>query len=820
VPIWRIGSQRITLDSTIVDRVRNLVGATCTIFQRIDGDRLLRTATNAKTDEGLRGLGTYLRPDSEVGREVLAGRTFHGRAFAVGKWYTTAYEPLLDASGRVIGALGVGFQGSESPTLRRAIQDIVIGMTGYAYVIDSRGTLIFHPTRAGQNILGETDSAGKPFIRTMLDAAVGLGDGEVGTIRYPWINREIGETRARSKIVKYQYFRDWDWIIAAGSYEEEIFGATYETRRYIYAVAALTLVLVLALTVMLSSILTRPILALTEVTARMARGDLTQTYPVDRNDEIGVLAKSFNRMAEQIRNNTVNLERTVEQRTQELGESRERYRNTSHLLNNILQASTEYAIIATDLAGTILQYNTGAQNLFGWPAEQMVGRQRLATTYPPRKDWKGTFTDWLRTRLDESGVCEYETTRVRRGGEPFPCHTVVTLIKNPDGREIGFLEVSRDMTERRRLERQLREARDYLSSIVESSVDVIVTADPGGKVTFINQAVRDVLGFAPEEMIGTHISRVYERGIDEAWDLMEELSCKGVARNYEMRLFRKDGTTVPILTSAGLLRDEQGRVIGTVGIFTDITARKKLEAELQKTQQSLVQAVKLKAIGDLVAGVAHELNNPLMASEAILQVLLERGDFDEDTARRLALLRRVNERIASIVGHLRDFSRQSDTSLVPLALGVPIEDALLITRQQLLNHQIELTTDLAKDLPPILGDRNQLEQVFLNLIANARDAMDDRGGEKRLAIRAYVDDDGAWPQVVVEVGDTGGGIPASVIDKIFDPFFSTKEVGKGTGLGLSICYGIVQAHAGKITVKSNPGVGTTFRIAIPAQRAA
>ena len=145
-------------------------------------------------------------------------------------------------------------------------------------------------------------------------------------------------------------------------------------------------------------------------------------------------------------------------------------------------------------------------------------------------------------------------------------------------------------------------------------------------------------------------------------------------------------------------------------------------------------------------------------------------------------------------------------------LGVSRDQASWIP----LDSRVELTTDLAPGLPRILGDRNQLEQVFLNLIANARDAMDARGGAKRLTIRAFVEEHGAWPTVIADVNDTGGGIPASVIDKVFDPFFSTKEVGKGTGLGLSICYGIVQAHSGRITARSKEGEGSTFRVSIPA----
>ena len=815
VPALRIGGRVANQDTEIVDRIAELIGGDATLFQRIDGAGYVRIATTLRPAKSERALGTVL--ESEIGATLDVGGRYRGPHDPEGVWYITAYDPLVDYAGRVIGALGIGVRGAQSPTLKRAIAHTKIGLTGYPYVIDSTGTLIFHPESPGVNILDSRDTDGDHFIRRMIDDAVLLKPGETGTIRYPWRNPERGETRPRVKIVKYEYFADWDWIVAAGSYEEEIFGASEKTKTYIVLVASLAVVLVLVLSMLLSSIFTRPIQALTAAARRMSEGTLDQEVPVTSEDEIGELGRSFNTMASQIRSQTVDLERTVYKRTRELAASREKYRSTSHMLANILQASTEYAIVATDTDGRILEYNTGAENIYGWTAREMTGRERLSMTFPPQLGRSETTTEFLRGIVGTKGVGEIQTRRVRKSGEKFTAHSIVTLIKNPQGDEVGFLEISRDITEELKVQRELQETRDQLRSIVESSVDVIITADPEGKITFLNPAVRTVLGYEPGELIGGHISKLYQRGIDEAWDLMEKLACHGLVRNHEMKMFTKDGRVLPIMTSAGMLLDPAGRVVGTVGIFTDISRRKELEADLAKAQQTLVQAVKLKAIGDLVAGVAHEINNPLMAASAILHVLLEKADaYDEPLKKRLELLRQVNERIGGIVNHLRDFSRQSETQLRPVSINEAAENALFITRQQLLNHQIEVETTLAESLPMVQGDRNQLEQVFLNLIANARDAMDEKGGVKHLAVRTFLDESDAWPQVVFEIDDTGGGIPAGVAEKIFDPFFSTKEVGKGTGLGLSICYGIIEAHGGKMTLDSREGDGTTFRVSIPA----
>ena len=193
-----------------------------------------------------------------------------------------------------------------------------------------------------------------------------LRENELGTIRYPWVNVELGETTPRIKINKYQYFRDWDWIIAAGSYEEEIFEGVARTKFLITLVAVGSVALAILLTIGFSRVLTRPVMQLTEVSARMAAGDLTQKVGITTADEIGTLARSFNGMANQVLNYTRNLEDIVRVRTEEIQEKEEKYRNLSNLLNSVLESSTEYSIMATDTRGAILEYNSGSANLFQW----------------------------------------------------------------------------------------------------------------------------------------------------------------------------------------------------------------------------------------------------------------------------------------------------------------------------------------------------------------------------------------------------------------------------------------------------------------------
>jgi PAS domain S-box-containing protein len=817
VPVWKVGNMVLTGDTRFVDEVQNLVGGTCTIFQRVEGDRLLRTSTNVIGKRGKRGTGTYIPADSPVTQAILADRPYSGRAYVVDDWYITAYEPLKGKDGSVIGALYVGVKEQSAHSFKGEIKGIRVKDTGYVYIMDSQGNLKVHPAQEGSNIIGYQDSSGFEYIRAMIKDVLALPEGEIGTIRYPWVNPELGEKKPRWKMHKYIYFKPWDWVIAAGTYEDEMFFSLNETEEFILLIVFAALALVLFLTVTLSKVLTKPIQELTEITTKMVGGDLSQRVKVHGADEIGVLGTSFNRMISQIQSYTSDLEQMVGARTQELKESREKYRDLSRFLNSILDSATEYAIIALDFYGKIMEFNKGAEKHFGWKKEEVINKENIAVTIIP-EDRKSGVQEWMSKRTRTEGVCELEMTRIRKNGERFPALTTVTAIMDPSGNSSGFVEIIRDITVRKNLERQLRETKEFLERIMESSVDGILTTDLRGKLTYVNRAMEEMLGYPRGEILGSHISNFYVRGIQLAREVMDLLKASDRAENFEMEVRTKLGKELPILTSLFLLRNEDDVIIGTAGIFKDITEQKALQAKLKDAQAYLVEASKMRALGELVAGVAHELNNPLMASQTILHVILKNVPAGWPERERLELIRKCNNRIEKIVDHLREFSRQTKPELQVIDVNQPVENALMITGQQLLNHGITLARNLAVGLPKVMGDPNQLEQVFLNLISNARDAIDDAPGHKKeLTIRSSFSQDGGTPSVVVSVKDSGTGIPAENLSKIFEPFFSTKPVGKGTGLGLSLCFGIVEAHGGRIDIKSKVGEGTEVSVILPAR---
>jgi len=364
--------------------------------------------------------------------------------------------------------------------------------------------------------------------------------------------------------------------------------------------------------------------------------------------------------------------------------------------------------------------------------------------------------------------------------------------------------------------RELNDSREQYRSLVENAVDCIVTADLSGTITFANGEMETLIGMRRSDIVGRKIWEFYRGGIDKARDIMKRIRQEGSIRNYEQQLIA-NGRSVPIMTSATLIYDAAGEPVGTMGIFTDVTKFKELEEELSRAQVDLAQAHKLRALGDLVAGVAHEVNNPLMASTTMVRVI-ERNLTADDRklTSQLQVLKKCNQRITMIVNHLREFSRQTLLEKQRININQPLSNALLISKQQLLNLQIVLEQDLADDLPDVFGDANLLEQVFLDLFANARDAMEGQESDKILTIRSFAMQQLGEPMVTVQVQDTGSGIPEAIQDKIFEPFFTTKPMGMGTGLGLPICYGIIENHEGHIDLTSSADGGTTFTIRIPA----
>ena len=388
---------------------------------------------------------------------------------------------------------------------------------------------------------------------------------------------------------------------------------------------------------------------------------------------------------------------------------------------------------------------------------------------------------------------------------------------------------------------ELRKTKDTLENIVQSSVDAIVATDPKGRITFANRSMQElILGQAGQEdkLLGVHMSRLYSGGLGEARKIMSVLRKRGRLMNYETTMV-SDGRVIPILTSASLLKEERGAVIGTLGVIKDLTEKKKLEEDLKKAQAELVQTEKLAAIGRLASGVAHEMNDPLTSILTFGNLLREDTPEGEPNRESLEIIVKEATRAKRIVSDLLSFSRESKPSMEWVDLNDVLNMSLLLLEKQGVMEGIEVRMDLAKELPLVRADSGQMQQVFSNLLLNSVQAMTPdpsakepskfHSGEKKLFLKTHfgetpdesfsISPSLAGPFIRIIFQDTGPGIPPENMSRVFDPFFTTKGTGEGTGLGLYIVSGILKNYGAQYRLESTVGRGTTFTIDFPLSAA-
>jgi PAS domain S-box-containing protein len=373
-----------------------------------------------------------------------------------------------------------------------------------------------------------------------------------------------------------------------------------------------------------------------------------------------------------------------------------------------------------------------------------------------------------------------------------------------------------------RLYEDVREARDFLQAIAENSADGIVTTDIRGRITSFSRAAEDVFGQRTADVLGRRITEYYEGGIEEGRAIMHRLRAEPRIPEYETALRRPDGSSVPTSASMSLLRGPDGTIVGTLGVFRDITERKRSEDALRHSEDQVRQLQKLEAIGQLAGGVAHDFNNLLTIILGRAELLLTQLPASDPLRRDLELTYTTAQRAAGLTKQLLAFSRKQ--MLEPKVLDPNAVVAGLATMlARLIGEDIDFAYRPGTDVGYLRADPGQLEQVIVNLVVNARDAMPTGG---RITIEtANVDlaepnaserhEVAAGSYVMIGISDTGLGMDAATQARIFEPFFTTKALGKGTGLGLSTVYGIVKQSGGGISVYSEPGEGTSFKIYLP-----
>ncbi len=367
-----------------------------------------------------------------------------------------------------------------------------------------------------------------------------------------------------------------------------------------------------------------------------------------------------------------------------------------------------------------------------------------------------------------------------------------------------------DIDRRLQLERELIRSNTFFRNLIDSSVDGIIASDMKGNIILFNQGAQSILGYSEVEAIGSlHVTRLYPEG--DAYEIIQrmrsnEYGGKGRLLRHELLSITKDGHQIPMSFSGGIIY-EKDKEIATFGIFTDLRGIQKIEEDLERTYQMLQQSEKMAGLGRLSAGVAHEINNPMSGIMLYANLVKEELGDEHPLATDMETIIHEAERCKVIVTDLLEFSHQTSYDMSTVDLNEILLKTLALLEKQPLFHNIRIELDLAQDLSNICGNAARLNQVFMNIIVNAAQAMEGKG---RLFLQSRHRSQGDIVEIIIQ--DDGPGIAEQDLPLVFDPFFTTKAHGEGTGLGLSVSYAIVKEHKGSIHLSSKPGEGATFSL--------
>lgn len=466
-------------------------------------------------------------------------------------------------------------------------------------------------------------------------------------------------------------------------------------------------------------------------------------------------------------------------------------------------------------AHRLIYLNRALAEMHGYPKRELLGRDISSLYHPEQIPEVMKLIDKLWAE-GTSSIGEFWHSR--SDGTVFPALIAGSAVRDQDGQPVFLAMTMIDLSDRKERERELVR----LSSALTGLAEMVIITDIKHRIIYANPAAEKIIGYRPSELAGRDGREIFEGIPGNPEGLAKKIAqeAEGGAWEGEIRNRRKDGRLIDVYLTMTILRGEEGEITGYVGITRDITERKKAKANLAQAYRQLrdlkgqlIQAEKLSSLGLLAAGVAHELNSPLDGLMTMLRLNRKQAPPESPESQRTAAMLTAAEHMARIVGDLTAFARRSKDEFQELDLNEVIDSTLSFIDCQLTEREIITTRNFAERLERVRGDRGQLQQVILNLVTNARDAIE-RGGQLEITTGNSPDRDA----VFLTVRDNGAGIDPEDLARLFDPFFTTKSPGKGIGLGLSVAYGIVESHGGKITIESEPGRGTKFTIQLPTLR--
>jgi two-component system NtrC family sensor kinase len=481
----------------------------------------------------------------------------------------------------------------------------------------------------------------------------------------------------------------------------------------------------------------------------------------------------------------------------DITDRREAERRYRELFDNIQEG-----LFFTSPDGRFIDVNDALVRILGYDSREEL----LHAEIPTRIYSSAERRQQLFARVESQGAVRnhHETLR-RKDGSLIHVLLNIFAVRDMEGRVVQLRGLMLDITDLKNFQSELQRERDFSSKILNNTQSLILVADTAGLISYANRRWYEAGGYEHHQLVGQPLAKLIAASRGNAIQAALQATLAGQqVDNLELPVMRADGRTGQCSVNLSPMRDEQGQVTSIVVVMSDITDAAMLQAKLVHTE-------KMAAVGQLVSGVAHEVNNPLTAILGFADLLMENPDLPDWARKDLRVILQEAQRTKQIVQNLLSFARQMPPQRQSVQLNSILARTIQLRSYDFSSHGVEVMEMFQSNLAPVIGDSHQLQQVFLNILNNAYDAV----REAKRPARIEVQTSKVGGSVEVSFRDNGMGITHA--DRIFDPFFTTKEVGKGTGLGLSICYGIVREHGGEISCYNNDdGMGATFVVRLPA----
>lgn len=497
----------------------------------------------------------------------------------------------------------------------------------------------------------------------------------------------------------------------------------------------------------------------------------------------------------------------LRQNVAKLQKSEKRFRD-------LIETSTDW-IWEVNQEGVYTYSSPQVHDILGYTPEEIIGKTPFDLM--PQEEAERIAAQFEAISGCRQPINPIENVNIRKDGSHVILETKGVPFFSDTGEYLGYRGIDRDITKRKKAQEEVRESEERYRDLFENASDLLQIVSPDGQILYVNRAWRETFGYSEEEIGKLSIFDIIDPSYcQHCEETFRQVLSTGRVDNIETVFLTKEGKKI-LAEGSATCNFKDGKPVTSRCLFRNVTEQKRLEEQLR-------QAQKMEAIGTLSGGIAHDFNNILNAMLGYTELAMLDVPKDSDTNRNLQEVIKSGKRAADLVKQILTFSRQTEYQQKPLLIQSVVKETLKLLRQTL-PSTIEIQQHIDNNCKSILADVSQIHQVIMNLCTNAYHSMREQGGVLTVglqeikidqAFRAEHPDIDSTHCICLSVSDTGHGIKRGILDRIFDPYFTTKKTGEGTGLGLSTVHGIVKNHGGAITVESEVGQGTTFKIYFPA----